>query len=100
MTAYSIIDSVSLAATSTPASYTPGGADSNDQNPPLPHLVRVYGNVALNVSTSGVATGDSMPVSPGYDGVLLSVPPGVEVSVVKQSGASDGLVWLSTVKRV
>lgn len=99
-TAFSIVDSVSLAATSTPASYTPSGADSNAENPALPHLVRVYGSVALNVSTSGVANADSLPVSAGYEGVILSVPAGATVSVVKQSGQADGLVWLSTVKRL
>lgn len=92
MTAYSIISSASHALTSTPYTLPPDPAQTR--------LMRLYGDVNFHVRTDGGdATADDMPVSAGLQGVLLNVPPGGSISVVKMTGASDGTAWFSHVKR-
>lgn len=92
MSAYSIISSASHALTSTPYTFP--------ADPVLTRLVRVYGDANFHVRTDGGdATADDMPVTAGLHGVLLNVPPGGSLSVIKQAGASDGTVWFTNVKR-
>jgi hypothetical protein len=93
MTAYSIISSTSHALTGTSYSLT---LDSTQTQ-----LVRVWADVNFHIRMDGVAatTGD-MPVTDHHDGILLNVPSGGTISVVKKSGEPDGTVWFSHVKRV
>lgn len=103
MNAFSIISSVSHAVTSTPYTFEPdsGVADLNPLNDPKPWLIRIWSDVGIHVRADGQAvTTDGCPVAAGYNGLLVSVPPGGSVSVVKQAGQADGLAWFTHVKRV
>lgn len=91
MNAFTIVSSASRALTATPYTLPP--------DPVLTRLVRVWGDVNFHVSTNGDATTNDLPVTAGLSGVLLNVPPGGSISVVKMTGASDGEIWFSTVKR-
>jgi hypothetical protein len=102
MTAYSILSSTSHALTGTAYTFQPGAgaADPNPLNDPKSRLIRVWGDVNFHVRTDGGdATASDTPVSGGLSGILLNVPPGGSVSVVKMAGASDGNAWFSHVKR-
>lgn len=102
MSAFSIVSSTSHAVTGAAYTFQPdaGVADSNIQNNPKPWLIRVWGDVNFHVRMDGQdATTNDMPVAAGLGGVVLSLPPGGSVSVIKQSGQSDGNCWFSHVKR-
>jgi hypothetical protein len=92
MTAYNIISSASHALTATPYTFPPDSAQGR--------IMRLYGDVDFHVATNGGdATVDDMPVSAGLNGVLLNVPPGGSISVIKRTGANNGTAWFSHVKR-
>ncbi|MBU3887587.1 hypothetical protein [Methylosinus sp. KRF6] len=92
MNAFTIVSSASHALTGT--------AYSLPADPTQTRLVRVYGSVNFHVRTDGGdATADDMPVSAGLNGILLNVPPGGSISVVKMTGVSDGTAWFGHVKR-
>jgi hypothetical protein len=100
--AFTIISSVSHAVTATPYTFQPGAgvADPNPLNDPKSRLIRVWGDVNFHVRTDGGdATTSATPVAAGLSGILLSVPPGGSLSVIKMTGASDGTAWFSHVKR-
>lgn len=102
MSAIQIVSSTSHAVTSIAYTFEPdsGVADPNIQNAPKTWLVRVWSNVNINVRMDGQsATANDLPVFAGYNGVVLAVPPGQSVSVIKQTGQADGIVWFTHVKR-
>lgn len=105
MTAFTILSSTSHALTGSAYTFQPdsGSADSNVENNPKPWLVRVWGDVNFHINvatTSTAATTADMPVTDHHDGILLSIPPGGFVSVIKKSGEPDGEVWFTHVKRL
>lgn len=92
MNAFTIVSSASHALTATPYTFPPDPAQTR--------LMRLYSDVGFHVRTDGGdATADDMPISAGLHGVLLSVPPGGSISVIKVTGEADGTAWFSHVKR-
>jgi hypothetical protein len=102
MNTISIVGSVSYAVTGAAYTFQPdaGVADSNIQNNPKPWIIRVWGDVIFHVAINRDATNLDMPVADQFNGILLEVPPGGSISVVKKAGQPDGLVWFTHVKRV
>ncbi len=103
MSALVILSTVTNALTSTPftAQLDADVADVNTQDPKQSWRVRVFGDVPFNlaVNTTGDnATASDMPVAPEFPGVVVVVPPGGYVSVVKRGSGADGNVWLSRIK--
>ncbi len=93
--------STSHALTSTAVTFQPdaGPDDANVQNPPTTWIVRLWGDTAFHVSTIGTATTDAAPVAAGFPGIIIAVPPSGSISAVKKTGASDGTLWATRVKR-
>jgi hypothetical protein len=59
-------------------------------------VVRLYAtvNVRVEVGVSPVATQDSMPLLAGTP-EYFSVPPGERVAAIKETGASDGSLYVT-----
>lgn len=56
-------------------------------------------DVGARVVIGGVAGEADLPVA-AHQAILLDVPTGAAVSVVKGAGEADGNAWLSNVRRV
>jgi len=103
MSALVILSTATHALTSTPYTFDPdtGVEDSNVQSPPQSWRVRCFGDVPFNlrVSTDGSdATADDMPVAAEFPGVVVVVPPGGSLSVVKRGSGPDGQAWFNRIK--
>lgn len=102
MTAFTTISTTAHALTSTPYTFDPdsGVFDPNANSPRLPWLIRVWADVAFHARMDGSdATTNDMPVAAGLNGVILGIPAGGSLSVIKQSAASNGNVFFSHIKR-
>ena len=103
MSALVILSTATHALTSTPFT-TQLDADTADANPGDPKQswrVRCFGDVPFNlrVSTDGSdATASDLPVAAEFPGVVVVVPPGGFVSVVKRGSGADGNCWFTRIK--
>ena len=101
MSALVILSTANHALTSTPYTFTPdsGIEDSNVQSPPQSWRVRCFGDVPFNLAVNtGDATASDMPVAAEFPGVVVVVPAGGSLSVVKRGSGPDGQAWFNRIK--
>jgi len=101
VTAFSVVNTTSHAVSGVATTFTPSvGADPNILDSVRPIVLRLWSDTPCNIRVGGGdATFDDLPLAAGVDGLLLSIPPGQSVSVVKQTSESDGTLWASVIKR-
>jgi hypothetical protein len=104
MGAFVLLGTTSHAVTSTAYTFQPdaGVADGNVQDPPQSWRVRVWGDVNFHVhvdsaAVDAVAASDA-PVADHYNGIIVVVPAGGYLSVIKKVGEADGTCWFTRVK--
>ena len=87
--------------TSTAATWQPDAdtADVNAQDPKTAWKIRLFGDVDFHVAVNtGDATVNDVRVAGEYHGIIVVVPPGGTLSVIKATGANDGTLWATRVK--